>query len=323
MSEDGKNRLRLERGRQLFLFLFCLFLAFVIWTVHKLSDDYSHFFQYKTYLSTTIKGRDCTSGSINNLTVRGRASGFYILQHRFFSKGATLTIAPAESIIRKSRTGKDRFFVLVSDIRDLIVESVSDKLSVEYLSVDTLFFEFQEVSGKNLPIAVRGRITFKEQYTSASGIKITPTHIYVTGEAERLNEIDSVYTENIIVSRTDKEESGCVKLKDIPGVEFSTKEVYYTLETLRYVEEKLELPVLLKNLPDSVNAVVKPSTVTLYIRQEMKKASDLMNSNISIMLDYNKLGSSKDTLAVPKVSSLPQGCFGWRIDPPVVELRIL
>src|SRR5690606_16556483 len=109
--------------------------------------------------------------------VRGRASGFYIIQHRYFSKGATLTIAPAESIIRKSRTGKDRFFVLVSDIRDLIVESVSDKLSVEYLSVDTLFFEFQEVSGKNLPIAVRGRITFKEQYTSASGIKITPTHI--------------------------------------------------------------------------------------------------------------------------------------------------
>lgn len=323
MSEDGKNRLRLERGRQLFLFLFCLFLSFVIWTVHKLSDDYSHFFQYRTYLSTTIKGRDCTSGSINNLTVRGRASGFYILQHRYFLKGASLTIAPSESIVKKYSSGKNRFFILTSSIRDMIVESVSDKLLVDYFSVDTLFFDFQEVSGKNLPIAVRGRISFREQYTSASGIKITPTQIYVTGEPERLNEIDSICTENIIISRTDKEESGFVKLKTIPGVEFSQKEVYYTLETIRYIEEKLEVPVLLKNMPDSVNAVIKPSIVTLYVKQGMKKASELNNYNISVFLDYNKLGNSKDTLVMPGISSLPQGCIGWRMDPPVVELKIL
>lgn len=138
MGNFFKKPVSYERGRQMLLFLFCLFLAFVIWSVHKLSFDYSHLFQYNVIVKSTLPGRSGDAVSDNLLTVRGRASGFYILQQKYGVRGKNLYISPDNKFLRRVPGEQDRFYILSGEIRDIISEGLGDKVTLEYISSDTI-----------------------------------------------------------------------------------------------------------------------------------------------------------------------------------------
>jgi len=322
MFRYGKDIFKLERGKQLLLFLFCLFLAFVIWSVHNLSNNYSHFFQYRVFSNSKIKGRNTTSGSLNNLTIRGRATGFYILQHRF-SLERQLHIEPESTLFRKIPNKENSFFILTSDIRDVIIESVSDKLIVDYISADTLFFQFPKMAIKEVPVSVQSRVTFKEQYTSFTGLQVDPPQITLSGEERILDEIDSVYTEVVLIQRANKNESGFVKIKPLKGVVFSEDEVYYTLETKRYIEQKQEIPVSVLNVPDTIDVIVSPPFFTLYAKVGMSLAEDIDITSVTYAIDYNQSPKTGTFLVTPKISLVNQGAFSYRTEPPVLEVKVV
>jgi len=322
MFKNGKMFFNLERGRQLLLFLFCLFLAFVIWTVHKLSDQYSHSFQYRVYANVSIKGRATDSESLTKLIVRGRASGFYILKHRFSKEGAELFLDPEASCFKVAKGEKDLFYLLVSDIKDVIIESVEDKLNVDYLSVDTLLFNYPQVGGKEVPVAVKSRATYKEQYMPTTGFRVSPSTIIISGDADLIKSIDSIYTTNINVYNADSPISGFIKLESIKGVEFSDQEVFYSLEVERYFEEIKEAKVNVINVPDTVEVTVVPNRISLILRSSMRKAEFLMDNNLSVVIDFNSLSGSKDTLVVAHPQFLPQGVINYRTDPPYIHCTV-
>lgn len=120
------------------LFLFCLFLAFVIWTVHKLSGNYSHFFQYNLVVKSDVPGRAEIAVADKMISLRGRASGFYILQQRYGSKSGTLYISPDSRLFRKVSGETDKYFILSSDVREIIAEGLGDKVLLDFISADTI-----------------------------------------------------------------------------------------------------------------------------------------------------------------------------------------
>ncbi|MDP3437568.1 MAG: hypothetical protein Q8S04_10010, partial [Bacteroidales bacterium] len=170
-----------ERGRRLLQLLFCLFLAFVIWTVHNLSDNYSHLFQYTVVAKSSMSGKSADSQSINKLTLRARASGFYILKHRYNRVDASLVLSPDNKLFKKNPGKKDNYYLLTSELRVLISEATADKLQVEYISTDTLFFEFPGVVSKEVPIAFKARLSFRDQYMQTGELKVDPLKVTIYG----------------------------------------------------------------------------------------------------------------------------------------------
>ena len=146
MKNIYKKLISYERGRQILLFLFCLFLAFVIWSVHKLSGDYSHFFQYNVLVKSTLPCRSGESASEKMISIRGRASGFYILQQRYGRKSKTLYISPENRFFRRISGDSDMFYILSSDVRAMIIESLGDKVLLEYINSDTITLEIPKNS---------------------------------------------------------------------------------------------------------------------------------------------------------------------------------
>ena len=141
MKNIYKKVVSYERGRQILLFLFCLFLAFVIWSVHKLTGNYSHVFQYNVIVKSSLPGRTEESASEDMISIRGRASGFYILQQRYGRKSKNLYISPENRFVRKISGDGDMFYILSNDVRAMIVESLGDKVLLEYISSDTISLE--------------------------------------------------------------------------------------------------------------------------------------------------------------------------------------
>ncbi len=142
MLKLGKITLSYERGRRVLLFLFCLFLAFVIWSVHKLSGDFSTYQNYRVHLKTQIKGKEAEALSENPLTLKIRAGGFYLLKHKFTGDWPSLYIKTEYKHLKKI-PGKTGYYSLSTSFsRENIREALGETIEIETIAIDSLLFVF-------------------------------------------------------------------------------------------------------------------------------------------------------------------------------------
>ncbi len=133
-----------ERGRRLFQFLFCLFLAFVIWSVHKLSDNYSYYFQYGVLVRGIPGDKQTEFLSENKLNVRVRTSGFYILQYKYGKSEPFIRIHPDSKLFKKIHSQSGVYYILTSEVKDLLNSATGDKVMLENFTTDTLLFKLKK-----------------------------------------------------------------------------------------------------------------------------------------------------------------------------------
>lgn len=228
-----------ERGRQLLLFLFCLFLAFILWSVHKLSENYSIYLHYRVVVSTDISGRTSEALSKEILVFRGTSSGFYILQHRYSDKDNIIKLQLERKFFKKSRESKDGFFVIATDIRERLSQYFGETVEIEALNADTLNFEFPSQANRRLPVSAKVQLSFKDQYLAATSFKLIPDSISIYGDLSKINAIDSIYTKQIILENLSAGRQGVIALEPISGIRFSQNEVRYSIDVVKYVEGEI------------------------------------------------------------------------------------
>ena len=312
-----------ERGRRLLQFLFCLFLAFIIWSVHKLSDNYSYFFQYKITAKNSIKGRYPEPISLNTLSFRGRASGFFILQHKFNRSEALLTISPDNRLFKKLENQDNSYYLLANEIKDNIIEATGDKLLLEYISSDSLFFQLPPVSGREIPVAFRGRVTYREQYARVGNIKLNPQTVMVYGESSIIETIDTLFIRGVIAERVDSPISGVAQLEKIKGLRYSSDEIYYSIDVERYVEKQFTLPVKINNLPSNLSLIVKPESINLIVRVPLKESQRFSGESLTSYVDYKDIKNSNDTIIAPIIKSGAGDILYFRTEPQFVSCKVV
>jgi len=322
MFKLNRSIISYERGRRLLQLLFCLFLAFVIWTVHNLSDNYSHLFQYTVVAKSSMSGKSGDSQSRNKLTLRAKASGFYILKHRYKRGDASLSLSPDNKLFKKSPDKKDNYYLLTSDIRALISEALGDKAEVEYLSTDTLFFEFPGVVSKEVPVAFKARLSFRDQYMKTGELKLNPLSVILYGEQSALDKVDSVYTQLVVMGKINSSVNGVVGLTPVSGITISPKEVLYSISVERYVEKELLLPVKLINLPEGFTAQLNPLEIRLTYRFPLRNTGSFSVQSIGLYINYKSIEGASDTIVTPEVENLPAEIIEYTLYPQYVDCKV-
>lgn len=312
-----------ERGRRLLQFLFCLFLAFVIWSVHKLSDNYSYFFQFGVTAKSSLGGKEPEALSENKLNIRARTSGFYILQYKFGKAEPFLTISPENRAFRKVPRQTGSYYILTSEVRDLISSATGDKLMIETLGTDTLFFKFKGVSQKTVPVGVRSSITYKDQYMKTGDIRLNPSFVTLYGESSVIDKIDTLYTKLIRVEKAESNLNGVIKLEGVTGSSISHDEVLYSVNVERYVEKEITIPVKVDNLPEGVVVNINPTEVRFIYRVPFGLSKDDNKIMTDLHIDYKDIERSIDTLVTPFTVNLHPQILEFRLQPGFVECKIL
>ena len=310
-------------GRQLLLFVFCLFLASSVWTVHKMSGEFSHVFQYKIQANTNIAGRKSASLSENEITLRAKASGFYILQQRYSLKKGVLNLEINSRLFSKLPE-EDMLYLMTSDIRENITEGLSEKISVEYVATDTLKFLFPVETSKVVPISLRRKVAYRDQYMPVGEIRLKPDKIMLHGESSLLDKVDSVVTKPIYLNNINAPVTDIVALERIPGLRYSDDEVYYTINVERYIEERINLPVSVINIPDSVSVLTSSSEVTITCRVSFKNAKSFRGGeSIELVSDYQDMVGTNSSMIRVKAVGEMGSILEYRIEPPFLEVIVI
>lgn len=323
MSKLGKIKISYERGRRVLLFLFCLFLAFFLWSIHKLSEVYSVNLSYRVHIVTQKRGHASEADAENLLSLKGRATGFYILQHRYGKKDELITLPVEGRLLTPVQDLPDKFYVLVSDVENIVMDIISDHVEKEDMSSDTLFFSLPSQSHRDLPIAADYNVRFKDQYMSEGKMKLSPSTVTVYGDKLLLEKTDSIYINHLNFDRLSESKSGVTGLVPVNGLRYSESEIYYELEVVRYIEKSLILTVEPVNVPENKMVRFYPVKVELTYRTSLKNARSLENAIFAATIDYNDITASISNTIEPKVTGITKDILSMELEPRFVKCKVI
>ncbi len=317
VPDNNKSKSRKEWS----LLFLSLLLAFIVWLMHVLSLQYSVLLEYKMDLSSSLEGRARSSVSEDVLIVRGKADGYYILQHRVGRNDAINVTADAAQI-HKAEGDNDRFYVNCEQIKGNIIDAIGSSVELEFVVTDSMSFEFPKLTSKFVPVVVRSEVTYDGQYMPMAPLSIEPDSIEIFGEERIIENIDSVWTEAITFNRLDKSVHGLVDLVPFRRIEFSQSSVYYTLNVSRYIEETVQVPVTVVNVPQDKALVILPANIKVTCRRTFG-GEPLSEKNTVVQVDYNNFIKGHSTQIIPDLVKAPDNAVYYQLSPRYVDCLLI
>ena len=304
-------------GNERLVLLFSLFLAFFIWLMHNFSLEYSRYFQYSITIRANIEGRSDISTTSDEVIVRGKSSGFYILQQKM-KVGRVVTITIDDPRLLKPHSENDLYLYISSnDLKQKLTEMLSPNLEIDYFVTDSLKFLFPFVYNKEVPVVAIADIMYKSQYMPTGPISLDPSVITIYGDEDHISRIDSIFTNTIVIKNVNRSVQGMQALSKIRGVRFSTDQVHYSIPVDRYVEKESTVPITVTNVPSNKELQILPSQVTIRYRESFYSSTD--RSGFVFSVDYNDFLNSINSTVIPQCVFKPDGVYYYSIDPPFVE----
>jgi hypothetical protein len=314
---------KIAKGRgEWMTLLFSLLLALFIWTIHNLSLRYTAYLQYSVHVKTNIEGRALEADAEDAIMMRVRANGYTLLSHRMNDE-IFLNLEP--KFLRPITPDSDTFIVYVSEIKDVIEKQlIGDKISnVENYTTEMVRVILPSIDTKKVPVIAQTQLDFTSQYMAISDLKLNPDSLIIYGEDNIVENIDAVYTRIISHSGVSKGIQGVAYIIPIEGVVISEDYVYYSQEVGRYIEQNIELPLEIINVPRGKELLPFASSVKVVYRQLLDSHKPLDMSDFRCVLDYKDIESSINSQAVPRLEKAPQGIYSVSFDPPYVDCIVL
>ena len=305
-------------GRNWIILVFSLLLAFFMWSIMKLSANYSSYVRYQIETTTSIPGRKNVAKSTDVLVIGAKSTGFHIIQNLSGSRNNTLLLEDVEQkhFHKYGETG-DMYYLLPDNIRQKIQDALGTDIKVETLATDTLFFEFPLQSNRKVPVVASSAITYRKQFMPYSPVLLKPDSVLIYGDEDVISSIQHVATQAIKSKDTQHSISGVVKLIPLNGVRVSDEEIFYSQEVGRYVEHTLNVPVTIGNAPSYANVAIIPQEVTIKYRQPFGGAATYSPQDFSVVVEYDEI-LRKDVVK-PVVSRMPEGILQMEMEPKFVE----
>ena len=310
-----KRRLPLK-GREWLLLATSLFLAVLIWFLSNLSRSYSGVLGVPVVAECNLQGYNNVSSNSSMLSARCRAEGFRLLREGTRRSRRPVTVAFDRADLRHD--AGERFFVTGNVMNNYLRQIFGDKVDVEDIITDTLYFTFSPENNKRVPVRFAGDFSYRTQYMASGPLRLSPDSVTVYGEKARLDGLDHISTSNMFLDDVHETQHGVLRLRRIKGVRLSDEEVSYELPVSRYVEMRSELPVSVRNVPGGRHLDVFPSRATVILLCTFPVGRNPFEA-FELFIDYEDFASSLSGRCVARVRELPRGVLDYRVEPGVFD----
>jgi YbbR domain-containing protein len=322
MYADKIKTIIKKAGKDWSIMIISLLLATFMWCVQNFAKGYSTYFSYKVTVKTYMPGRTQKAVSKDVMVVRGKSSGYYILQKRYTNKSDEIEISLDPKMMKPMPGITDEFYVRCDNITDKVQEVLGNDFQVEWFTSDTLRFVLPKQYNKKVPVAVNSSLQFRSQYMQLGALSVNPDSVVVFGEKSTIGTIDSVYTELIEGNDITEPRQGIVSLVPVKNVSFSQTDIAYSFIAVRYVESTIMVQVHIIDVPENTKAVPIPHNVKIRYRVQSENKKIYSQSDFKVILNYKELIGSKRNVTKPRLVKVPKGVIWFDIDPKFIEFII-
>ncbi|MBC8769467.1 YbbR-like domain-containing protein [Arenibacter sp. BSSL-BM3] len=298
MIDKIKNGLNKRKVKLFLVFLLCSSLA---WFVSNLGEQYTNNATFDIYYGSTPDSLLLNSVSKRNIKVRLRASGFQFLMFGFKNKTVVVDLSELE------RRGS-KYFVSPLTYRSQIENQLSKFITVVDMDRDTLFFNFQKLYRKKVPVIPKVTIDLDQNYLMDKSYTLLPDSITVIGPKKEIDTLKGISTQALVLPHTTTDVSKKLKL-DLPGnlknTKYSERSVTISAKIFRFSEKVFKVPVEVVNVPEGVEIRTFPEMASVLCRGRSSAIKELSVTDFVVTADYSSLRDKSENILELKLAKKP------------------
>ena len=304
------------KGREWIVFVLSIALAFLVWFLVNMSQEYSGTISVPVVAQCNIEGHGPESSNTVLVSARCRTEGFRLVREYSRRERKVVKVKFNKADLR--RTGTDVYSVIGGAKNSYVDQFFGEDAQVEAFITDTLSFIFPVENHKKVPIDVPLSVSCRSQYMQSGPFRTIPDSMTVYGPEERLAAVEKVVTSRLTLSDLNSSQHGLLKVTPIKGVRMSADEISYELPVSRYVELSASVPVGVMNAPSGRTLQVYPPTAQVYLRCAFPIVKDPLAS-FKLYVDWKDFSSSLSGRCAPRVQRLPAGVLEYQVEPEVFD----
>ncbi|MGC8802545.1 MAG: hypothetical protein ACP5PS_02050, partial [Bacteroidales bacterium] len=162
---------------------------------------------------------------------------------------------------------------------------------------------------------------FVKQYMLEGDYIVQPDSVVVTGPHVILDTLSAVYTENASYIGIFRSFTRTLKIQPINDVSIEPKEVMVTVPVEKFTQATIKVPIKPINVPDSLQLLLFPSTVTVDYLVSLKNFNKVKSTQFLITADYYDCFSAVNKISV-RIERYPYMLKLINYSPKSVEFLI-
>jgi len=311
------KRPKISRKR-LVIFSVFVIIASVFWFLSAMNQEYTTKIDYKVEFIDFPADVRPLSAVPEKLQVTIKDYGYNLI-------GKTGSNHPLKINIKKY-TVKDK-----NDKSKLILSThllsnkfFPDAASIRILSIDpeTIIFKVEKLKTKKVPIKANIDFSCKPLFMQSDKIQILPDSVIVSGTEKTIKNILFAETEQAkFPELSDTLQTTC-KIKKINGIKFSVKQVNITIPVEKYTENSVDVPIQIKNCPDSLKLITFPNEIKITYKVVLSQYKSVKKEDFSLFVDYNEIENNHPGKLKITIENYPEFIKSVQLSPEFTEYVI-
>ena len=305
-----------SRGREWMVLVLSILLAFLVWFLVNLSQEYTGIISVPVVAQCNIDGYGTESSNVVLVSARCRTEGFRLIKE--VSHGDRKIVKVKFNTADMRRTAPGEFCVIGGAKNSYVDQFFGDDAQLEAFITDTLRFTFPVENHKKVAVEVPKSVSFRSQYTQSGPFRLIPDSLTIYGSQEKLDAIEKLTTGRLVLTDVMDTRHGLLKVNPVKGLRLSADEISYELPVTRYVEISTTVNLEVWNTPAGASLQVYPPTAQVFLRCAFPITKDPLPS-FRLYIDWKDFSSSLTGRCVPRVMRLPAGVLDYRVEPEVFD----
>ncbi len=302
------NSEKIASNKKLLVYVFFVGIATIFWFLNALGKEYTTTVNYPVQYINLPKNKVLTNKLPEQFALKVNAHGFELIRYKLST--AFLSNTFDVGFYTNNRLGNSNlqnYSLVTSQIVSRFDKDLSSSIELLSISPDTILFEFSLIVDKRVPVRLNVSTSFEQQYMLDETISAEVDSVVVKGPNSKLESIDFVETEDLILTGLNKTIKKSVNLKPIEGTEFSQRKIEITIPVEQFTEEKMNIPIKVNNLPDSLLLRLFPGDIKVSYFVGFKKHDKVSADLFDLRVDYNQ--TSEDGSNTLKIELLRNPSF--------------
>ena len=320
MIKTLKSKLLVSvRNKRINVFLIFLLLAFIILIFSKLSKTYTNTIAFKVEKVNVPEEKIILNNSDSVLNITLKTHGFKWLD--FYLKSPKVNIDFAKDVSEI----KSKFIWTKSKTKLFNTNQFTSKVEVINMFPDTLVFNYDVNSVKQVPIKLNANIEFSQGFNVFQSYKTFPDSIKVIGPKEEVMSIKEIETETLELQDVKSNINTMVDLK-LPskksGLKYSNTSVAFKANVERFTEGTVKVPVTLLNVPENMKIKYFPKEVSVIFYTSLDKFKSIKPNHFKVVCDYKKV-EEESSFFTPELVKKSKEVKGVKLNNQNIEFIIL
>lgn len=304
-------------SKKVVTFLICLGIASLLWVVRALNRNY----KYTLHIPVTFQNLPANKLIVGELPekleIEIKASGLKLL---FISLQKTTENLSID--FNSLKTNAKSHAYSISNGNFNLKNVINFDVDVLKIRPDTLFFSSSKGKTKLVPLKANLTVHCLPGYSLISKPILNPAFISISGDSIALQNIDTVYTQQLNLKDIHENYSSPVRLiKKSSNINYNTKNVQLSFEVDRVTEATLKIPVQILNKTDKQTIKLLPEYVNITYLVSMQEYDNIGVNSFKVVVDYRQILQKEKNLKIELAVS-PSQVKILKIEPSTISYLI-